>query len=83
MHSRRSLHRFFLRDAVGVLFLILRTCAKSVIHGILFLLLHLRIWQQVEGGVVMVDVSISLIVGVVAGIAANYIYERFIHRNSR
>ena len=42
-----------------------------------------QIWQQVEGGVVMVDVSISLIVGVVAGIAANYIYERFIHRNSR
>jgi len=55
-------------------------------HGdyvILSLLLHLRILRQVEGGAVMVDVSVSLIVGVVAGIAANYIYDRFIHRDSR
>ena len=55
-------------------------------HGdyvILSLLLHLRILRQVEGGGVMVDIATSLIVGVLAGIAANYIYDRFIHRNSK
>ena len=31
----------------------------------------------------MVDIAASLIVGVVAGVVANYIDDRIIHRNSR
>ena len=58
-------------------------CACCFSNAILYLLLHLKIWRQVEGGGVMVDIAASIIVGVVAGVVANYIDDRIIHRNSR